>query len=199
MSQKIIDIKVEDNNLKISGAISLNLQVSDELEYVGSQEIVIYGTSKVYHYIFAKSVKNDKEEQVISKLFFLQYEYYLPEFIQSYNYKSTDIVELGGILWQRDNFIDPATYDDWDPQSDFFQLLTFLEKKNLKHPDLVWNNRLATMLNKEKTQELLILYIEDIPKDKLEALFVNGKVVDDEWEKQKIPLRNRALLAFSII
>ena len=199
MSQKIINIDVQGHRITITGAISLKLLVSDDFEYVGSQEIVIYGTSKVYHYVFAKSSKNDQRKRMISKLFFLQYEYYLPEFIQPYNYTSTDIIEFGGISWQRDNFIDSATYDDWDPQSDFYQMLIFLEKKNLKHPDLVWNNRLATMLNKEKTQELLILYIEDIPKDKLETLFVNGKLIDEEWEKEKVRLREKCLNAFSIL
>jgi hypothetical protein len=199
MSQKIIDIEVHGQQINISGAISLKLLVSDEFEYIGSQEIIIYGTSKVYHYVFAKSTETDQQEHLISKLLFLQYEYYLPEFIQPYNYTSRDIIELGGISWQRDNFIDPATYDDWDPQSDFYQLLTFLEKKNLKHPDLVWNNRLATMLNKEKTQELLILYIEDIPKDKLKKLFVNEKLVEDEWEIEKVGLKERSLAAFSIL
>jgi hypothetical protein len=198
MSQKIIEIEVQSHLITISGAISLKLLVSDEFEYIGCQEIIIYGTSKVYHYVFAKSTKNDQDKRIISKLFFLQYEYYLPEFMHSYNYKSTDIVEFGGILWQRDNFIDPATYDDWDPQSDFYQLLTFLEKKNLKHPDMAWNNRFATMLNKEKSQELLILYIEGIPKEKLETLFVNDKLVDDEWEKEKIGIKERSLAAFSI-
>lgn len=199
MSQKIIEIDVQGHQVTISGAISLELLVSDEFEYIGSQEIVIYGTSKVYHYVFAKSTKNDQQKRIISKLFFLQYEYYLPEFERSYNYQSTDVIELGGISWQRDNFVDPATYNDWDPQSDFYQLLTFLEKKNLKHPDLVWNNRLATMLNKEKTQELLLLYIEDIPKNKLETLFLDGKLIDYEWEKEKVGLKERGLAAFSIL
>ena len=199
MSQNIINIKVEGQKINISGVISLKLLVSNQFEYVGSQEITIYGTSKVFHHIFATPTKNKQQERTFSKLFFLQYEYYLPEFEQSYNYKSKDIIELGGISWQRDNFIDKSTYDEWDPRSDVYQLIAFLEKKDLKFPVWTWNNRLATMLNEEKSQELLLLYIEKIPEIKMEKLFLNGELIDLEWEKEKPELKKRGLLAFSLL
>jgi len=199
MSQNIIDIQVKDQQINISGEISLKLLVSDKFEYIGNQEIMIYDTSKVFHYVFATSTKNKQQEWTISQLFFLQYEYYLPEFDYSYNYKSTDIIEFGGIKWQRDNFIDKTTYNDWDPKSDVYQLITFLERKGFSFPVWTWNNRLAVMLNEEKNQELLILYIEEIPKDIMEKLFLNGKLIEYEWEKEKPELKKRALSVISIL
>ena len=199
MSQNIIDINVINNNIKISGAISLNIQVSEQFGYIGSQEIVIYGTNKVFHYVFANYNTNERQERLIAKLFFLQYEYFLPEFMQSFNYRSKDIIELGGISWQRDNFIDKTTLDNWDPKSDVYQLITFLEKKNFSFPIWTWNNRLAKMLNEEKNQELLILYIEEIPQDIMKTLFSNGKVVENQWEKEKIELKNRIFSAFTVL
>jgi len=199
MSQKIIDIEVEVNNVKISGAISLNLQISDEFEYIGHQEIIIYGTNKVFHYVFVDSNKNEQGNRIASKVFFLQYEYYLPEFKQSFNYTSKDIIELGGISWQRDNFIDKTTLDEWDPKSDVYQLITFIKKKKLDLPVWTWNNRLAKMLNEDKNQELLLLYIEDIPRDILKKLISNDEIVDHQWEKEKINLKKRALSVFKKI
>ncbi|MFX0009359.1 MAG: hypothetical protein ACFE9R_03505 [Candidatus Hermodarchaeota archaeon] len=199
MSQNLIDIEITGHQITISGAISLKLLVSDEFNYIGNQEILIYDISKVFNYVFATYTNNERQGQIISKLLFLQYEYYLPDFEQPYNYKSTDIIELGGIVWQRDNFLFRSTYDDWNPKSDGYQLMTFLEKKDLKHPEWVWNNRLVTMLNDEKTQELLIIYLEEIPLDRLKLFVSNDKIREDQWQQEKVNLRVRSLSTFSVL
>ena len=199
MPQNLIDIEVKGRQITILGAISLKLMVSDEFNYIGSQEILVYDISKVFNYVFTTPTNNEREDRVTSKLLFLQYEYYLPEFKQPYNYKSTDLITLGGIVWQRDNFLFRSTYDDWNPKSDGYQLMTFLEKKNLKHPEWVWNNRLVTMLNDEKTQELLIIYLEEVPQDRLKLFVLNGKIIVDQWQQEKANLRIRSLSAFSVL
>jgi hypothetical protein len=199
MPQNLIDIEVKGRQITILGAISLKLMVSDEFNYIGSQEILVYDISKVFNYVFTNPTNNEREDRVTSKLLFLQYEYYLPEFKQPYNYKSTDLITLGGIVWQRDNFLFRSTYDDWNPKSDGYQLMTFLEKKNLKHPEWVWNNRLVTMLNHEKTQELLIIYLEEVPQDRLKLFVLNGKIIVDQWQQEKANLRTRSLSAFSVL
>ena len=199
MPQNLIDIEVKGRQITILGAISLKLMVSDEFNYIGSQEILVYDISKVFNYVFTTPTNNEREDRVTSKLLFLQYEYYLPEFKQPYNYKSTDLITLGGIVWQRDNFLFRSTYDDWNPKSDGYQLMTFLEKKNLKHPEWVWNNRLVTMLNDEKTQELLIIYLEEIPHDRLKLFVSNGKIIEDQWQQERANLRIRSLSSFSVL
>jgi hypothetical protein len=199
MPQNLIDIEVKGRQITILGAISLKLIVSDEFNYIGCQEILVYDISKVFNYVFTTPTNNEREDRVTSKLLFLQYEYYLPEFKQPYNYKSTDLITLGGIVWQRDNFLFRSTYDDWNPKSDGYQLMTFLEKKNLKHPEWVWNNRLVTMLNDEKTQELLIIYLEEIPHDRLKLFVSNGKIIEDQWQQERANLRIRSLSSFSVL
>ena len=199
MPLNIIDIEIESLQINISGAISLKLKVSDDFEYIGNQEINIYDNAKAFHYIFASYNIHQRREKCISKLFFLQYEYYLSEVEKSYNYESSDIIEFGGILWQNDNFIDRTMYNDWKPNSDVFQLITFLEKKKFAFPQMVLTNRLVTMLDEKKNQELLILYVEEITMDKWKKLFLNDKLIDHQWQKEKIDLKKRSLSAFSIL
>ncbi len=199
MSQKLIDIEISGHQINISGALSIKLQLAKGFEYIGNQEIVIYDCAKVFHYVFTNYYTNKQKERHISKLFFLQHEYFLPKVNKSYKYESMDILELGGILWQRDNFIDRTTYDDWEPNSDVFQLITFVEKNKYIFPSMVFTNRLVTMLNEEKNQELLILYLEEIVEEKWKKLRSNGQLVDFQWKKEQIELQKRALSSFTVL
>ena len=116
MSQNLIEIEIIDRSITISGRVSLKLKLAHDFEYIGTQEIVIYDIAKVFHYVFANSYRNNKQERCISRLFFLQHEYFLPEINKHYEYDSKDIIELGGILWQRDNFIDQRSDYEFEPK-----------------------------------------------------------------------------------
>lgn len=198
MSHKLINIEIKNQELTISGAISLKLQVANEFEYIGSQEIVIYKTAKVFHYVFGDYYINRNQERCISRLFFLQHENFLPGINKHYEYDSTDIIKIGGILWQRDNFIDQKSDYESEPKSDAFQLMAFVEKNNYKLSSKLLTNRLVTMLNEEKNQELLLLYLEEITEDKYKQLILDGKIVEDKWEEEKIDLQKRALTSFKV-
>lgn len=199
MAQKLIDIEIIGRQINILGSLSLKLQVAKNFDYIGNQEIIIYDSAKVFHYVFANSYTNKEQERHISKLFFLQYEYFLPSIKKSYKYDSMDILELGGILWHRDNFIDRTTHDDWEPNSDVYQLITFIEKKDYIFPPKVFTNRLVTMLNEEKNQELLILYLEKIEEDKWKKFSLNGQIIEHQWQKEQIHLQKRVLSSFTIL
>lgn len=199
MSQNLIEIDIFDRSISISGRISLKLEVADEFEYIGSQEIVIYDIAKVFNYVFGTSYRNNRQERYISRLFFLQHEYFLPGINKNYEYDSKDIIELGGISWQRDNFIDQRSDYESEPKSDAYQLMTFVEKNNFKLPSKLLTNRLVTMLNEKKNQELLLLYLEEITEDKYKQLISDRKIVEDKWEEEKIDLQKRALSVFKIL
>ena len=199
MVQKLIDIEINNQLLTISGAISLKLQVASEFEYIGTQEIIIYNNAKVFHYVFANYFTNEKQERAIYRLFFLQHEYFLPEIDKTYEYSSKNIVNLGDILWQRDSFIDQTSDYESEPKSDAYQLMTFVEKNNFKLPSKILINRLVTMLNEEKNQELLLLYFEEVTEDKYKQLISNEKIVEEQWEEEKIHLQKKALSAFKIL
>jgi hypothetical protein len=198
MSQNLIEIKVQGNKINISGELSIKFQVAKEFSYLGNQEIIIYDTNKVFHYVFAKC-----SNKHLSKLFFLQYEFYLPHIVNNakatFNYKSLDKLQLGNLEWIRDNFIDKTTYADWDKISDVYQLMKFVEAKNCIFPPRTFTNRLAKVINKEKTHELLILYLEDINERKWNDLNLNGEIVEQKWKREQIDLNQRALSAFKVL
>jgi len=199
MLQKLIEIEILGRSITISGKISLKLEVAHDFEYIGTQEIIIYNIAKVFHYIFGNYYINIKQERCLSRLFFLQHEYFLPEINKQYEYDSKDIIELGGISWQRDNFIDQTSDYESEPNSDAFQLMSFVEKNNFKLPSRLLTNRLVTMINEEKNQELLLLYLEEVAEEKYMQLISNEKIIEDQWEEEKIDLQKRALSVVKIL
>src|SRR5918994_1344470 len=83
---------VKDQVLTSTYLPSIRIKFDDRLKYVGSQKFILYERAQVEQFFF---VEADSERR-IKRMYFAQFEGYLPNVDAKYNYPVTDTVTLAG-------------------------------------------------------------------------------------------------------
>jgi len=72
---------------------AVHLKFDKSFQYIGGQSFVLYDVANAEQHFFVDADKDGR----IKRLFWIQFEGYLPTNTHSYNYKSPTIVSIGGL------------------------------------------------------------------------------------------------------
>lgn len=167
----------------------VDLKFDKEFKYAGSQDFILYDVARAEQHFFVDADKQGR----IKRLYWVQFEGYLPSNTNTYRYKANKTINLGGFEFIADAYARNVKTNPGRPDSDGSRARTFLEGKGYRMGDEVLSQRLVHLVDETKRSELMIIYLEDLGGTGLTAADVApGGRAADQWEAMSKGLLERA-------
>jgi hypothetical protein len=129
------------------------IEVSDGFRYVGGQQFVLYDVANAEQHFFVDAAADG----TVRRLYWLQFEGYLPDNDRQYRYASPDVRKIGPF----DFFVDVLTPSGPPrPNSDSAHMREFMQQRGLKLTDRGATVRFVHLTDETKRNELMIIYRE---------------------------------------
>jgi hypothetical protein len=172
---KLENTRVAKGNTLVSDSTPrLKLKFSKPFKYAGGQTFILYDVARAEQHFY---VDADKEGR-ISRLYWVQFEGYLPENNYRYDYSlSQRQVTIGGLNFYADAMARNNDPSRSRPNSDGSRAQEFLRSKGFtfKRDDFLMQ-RLVNMVDPTNRNELMVIYLEVLPDGQSAADFnPNGK------------------------
>ena len=176
---------------------AVRLEFDKAFKYVGAQSFVLYNVANAEQHFFVDADKDGG----IKRLYWVQFEGYLPTNTNSYNYKSPKIVKHGGFDFFADSYARSLKGDLGRPDSDGNRARAFLSAKGLRMAGTEYmSQRLVHLVDEAKRNELMVIYIEDLSGTGLTAAdLAEGGSARARWNEMAEGLLDRALKNMKII
>lgn len=138
---------------------AVRLEFGKDFKYVGTQSFVLYDVANAEQHFF---VDADKEGRV-KRLYWVQFEGYLPTNTHTYRYKGNKVVNIGGLDFIADAQAVNFKATPSPANSDGSRGRAFLENKGYRIAgDDILMQRLVHLVDEAKRNELMIIYAEDL-------------------------------------
>ncbi len=187
---------VKDQVLVSTEMPAVRLKFDNAFKYAGAQDFILYEVARAEQHFF---VDADKEGR-IKRLYWVQFEGYLPANTHSYNYRSNQKVNLGGLEFIADSYARKVQAGG-RPDSDGARAQAFLTGKGYRMAsDEVLMQRLVHLVDEAKRNELMVIYMEDLSPMKLTVadLAKDGKAAA-QWDEIAKGLLERASKGMAVM
>lgn len=166
------------------------IEVAKPFKYVGGHSFVLYEVANAEQHFFVDADKDGR----IKRMYWIQFEGYLPTNTHSYDYQVTKTVKIGGLDFIADAYARNIKANPGRPDSDGNRARAFLATKGYRlGSDEVMSQRLVHLVDEAKRNELMIIYLEDLSPMKLTAAdLAQGGKAKDKWENISKRLLERA-------
>lgn len=181
---------VKDRVLTSTQLPAVQIEFAEPFKYAGGHSFILYEVANAEQHFFVDADKDGR----IKRMFWVQFEGYLPSNTHAYDYKSTKTVKLGGLDFFADAYARNIKASPGRPDSDGNRARAFLTSKGYRLiSDEVLSQRLVHLIDEAKRNELMIIYLEDLGPMKLTAadLAPGGKAAG-QWETISAGLLERA-------
>jgi len=151
-----------------------DLTFASDFHYVGSQVVNLYGSADAEQHVFVAGPPGKVE-----RIYWIQFEHYLPSNNHTYNYRPERTVDIGGLQF----IYDVQAYSDYsgaiqDPRSDAAAVVGLLDKHKLARPSRVVRVRMFHLPSADHRSELMIIYGEALPTDSKVPADAEGTPLD---------------------
>jgi len=188
-------------NLVVHAGEGITVRVPASARYVGSERFALYGVADAEIHVFAETDENKR----LQKLYWIQFESYLPSNTHSYNYADGNKRMM---LWDTPTWVRSGPVPTNGPTragSDREHVLGILNRAGIAIPPEAMNVRMVQLLDdpagtgKGARRELMVIYSEDLARSgkTLAQLAVDGKPGPD-WAPIEQGLIDRASKAVTI-
>jgi hypothetical protein len=127
------------------------------LTYLGTQSFILYGVAHAEQHFFA-----DLDRRRVKRLVWMQFEGYLADNDQTYNYSAYPTVEVSGRPFHHNGGIRRAEAVRPRAGSDGDRMLQFLRDKGYTLPNVTLYQRLVWLLDSPARNEVMVIYMEDL-------------------------------------
>ena len=175
----------------------LKLKFGKAFKYAGGHTFILYDVARAEQHFY---VDADKDGNV-SRLYWIQFEGYLPSNKHAYDYKSPKTVKIGGLDFFADAAPRKVVPGQGRPDSDTNKGREFLSSKGYKMAsDEVMMQRLVALVTPDNRTELIIVYIEVLTPTGFAAADLNeGGKAADKWSSIADALLQRAQKGMEIV
>ncbi len=172
------------------------LKFDKAFKYAGGQSFVLYEVANAEQHFF---VDADKEGRV-KRLYWVQFEGYLPSNTHAYDYKSDKTVDIGGLTFIADAFARNIKVSTSRPDSDGSRAQTFLQSKGFRMAsDDILMQRLVHLTDETKRNEVMIIYREDLGGPRLTAAdLAKDGTQASRWDEISKGLLDRAVKGMKV-
>ena len=183
------------NNLVSSNALpAIRLQVDPAFTYVGRHDFVLYGVATAEQHLFVDAGADMR----VQRLVWVQFEAYLEVNQYTYNYSSSQSIQVAGWPFFYDaGWMDRQEHVRQRPTSDRAHALAFLQEGGYIPGSAEIFERYVT-LAPDLRSELMLIYAQDATQADLCTLEAGGAHGEPWLSVQKV-LHQRGLQSFSII
>jgi hypothetical protein len=133
---------------------AIQLTFNEVFKYAGGQRFILYNVADAEQHVFVDAMDGGR----IRRMFWIQFEHYLPSNSETYRYKPNQTVRFGPAEFITD--VRPFGSSE-DPDSDGGHLKSMLEHKGLHWPVNAVRARFIHLANADRRSELMIIYVED--------------------------------------
>jgi hypothetical protein len=169
---------------------AVELEFDQAFKYAGGHSFVLYDVANAEQHFFVDADAEGK----IRRLYWIQFEGYLPTNTHSYDYKSTKIVKIGELDFFADSYARSLKTNMGRADSDGNRARAYLASKGFRlDSGEVLSQRLVHLVDAEKRNELMIIYLEDLAPLNLTAADLNeGGSAYSRWSEVAQGLLDRA-------
>jgi len=174
----------------------VKIEFDKGFKYVGGHDFILYEVARAEQHFF---IDADKEGR-IKRMYWVQFEGYLPSNTHSYRYKVSKRTNIGGLEFIADAYARNVKGNPGRPDSDGSRARAFLEGKGYRMAsDDVLSQRLVHLVDEAKRNELMIIYMEDLSGMGLTAadLAAGGRAAA-QWDEISNGLLDRAVKGMQI-
>ena len=159
VSQDVPAREVKGQVIRSTERLAAVLEFSKDFKYAGSQKFILYNVANAEQHFFVDADSNGR----INRLYWVQFEGYLPSNNHRYDYNSPKTVNIGGFDFFADATSWKATSTELKPDSDGAHARAFLAGKGytFSGSDFI-TQRLVHLTDERKRDELMIIYLEDM-------------------------------------
>lgn len=181
---------VKDRTLTSTHMPAVRLEFSQPFKYAGGHSFILYEVANAEQHFFVDADKDGR----IRRMYWIQFEGYLPGNTHAYDYKSPKTVNIGGLDFFADAYARNIKASPGRPDSDGSRARAFLTSKGYHFgSDEVLSQRLVHLVDEAKRNELMIIYLEDLSEMKLTAAdLAKGGRAFDQWDAISKGLLERA-------
>ncbi|MGI8919341.1 MAG: hypothetical protein ACR2H6_12145 [Pyrinomonadaceae bacterium] len=182
---------VKDRTLTSTHMPAVRLEFSQPFRYAGGHSFILYEVANAEQHFFVDADKDGR----IKRMYWIQFEGYLPSNTHAYDYKSPKTVNIGGLDFFADAYARNIKASPGRPDSDGSRARAFLASKSYRFvSEEVAFVRLVHLVDKAKRNELMIIYLEDLSLVEITAadLTAGGRLAE-HWEAFSAKLLERAL------
>jgi hypothetical protein len=194
-SQSLPMRKIDGQTLTSSSVPKVTLKFDKDFKYVGTQSFVLYEVANAEQHFFVEA-GNDRK---IKRLYWIQFEGYLPSNTHTYNYQSTKVIKIGHLDFFADAIARNIKSGPSRPGSDGTRTQEFLKSKGFTIGDEVVMQRLVHLTDRTKRNELMIIYLEDLsPMGMTAAELGPGGAKASSWTDISNALLDRAIKGMKV-
>lgn len=136
-----------------------SLKFGKDFKYASGHQFVLYGVANAEQHFFVNADKNG----LVRRMYWVQFEGYLPTNTHSYNYRVTKSVNIGGFSFVADAYARNIRANPGRPDSDGAMARNFLAQNGYRlGSDEIISQRLVHLIGEDKRNELMIIYLEDM-------------------------------------
>jgi hypothetical protein len=181
---------VKDRTLTSTQQPAVRLEFSMPFKYAGGHSFILYEVANAEQHFFVDADKDGR----IKRMYWVQFEGYLPSNTHTYDYNSPKKVNIGGLEFFADAYARNIKANPGRPDSDGAKARAFLASKGYHlGSDDVMTQRLVHLVDEAKRNELMIIYLEDLSEMKLTAADLGkGGRAADQWDAISKGLLERA-------
>lgn len=175
----------------------LKLKFDDDFTYAGGHTFILYEVARAEQHFYVDADKDGR----VSRLYWLQFEGYLPSNTHTYDYKSPKTVNISGLDFFADTWARKVDPKQGRPDSDGNKAQEFLRSKGFTlASDEVMMVRLVNMVTPDNRSELMIIYLEALTPTGFTAADLNkGGKAESNWPEISAGLLRRAMEDLKII
>jgi hypothetical protein len=188
--------KVNGQTLTSTHLPAVRIKFDKSFKYVGNQSFVLYDVANTEQHFFVDADKQGR----IKRMYWVQFEGYLPSNTHAYDYKATKTVKVGGLNFIADAQARNISGNPGRADSDGSRARAFLQSKGYRmaSDEVLWQ-RLVHLIDESKRNELMIIYLEDLSGMGLTAadLAPQGSAAS-RWDEISKGLLERAVKSMRI-
>jgi hypothetical protein len=171
------------------------LKLDKAFKYVGSQSFVLYDVANAEQHFFVDANKDRR----VKRLYWIQFEGYLPNNTHSYDYQPNKVVKIGHLDFIADAYARNIKTTASRPGSDGTRAQEFLKSKGFSIGDEIMMQRLVHLTDATKRNELMIIYLEDLsPMGVTAAELAPGGGKASSWQEISNALLERAIKSMKV-
>ena len=176
---------------------AVRLEFDKAFKYAGGHDFILYNVARAEQHFFVDADKQGR----IKRLYWVQFEGYLPDNTHKYNYKVNKSVNIGGFDFIADAYARNIKANPGRADSDGSRARAFLESKGFRWPsDEILSQRLVHLVDESKRSELMIIYAEDLTALRLtSADLATGGSAAARWDEVSKGLLDRAMKGMKVL
>ena len=182
--------EVKGQVLSSKSTPAVELDFGKDFKYIGGHKFVLYDVANAEQHFFVDADKDGR----VKRLYWVQFEGYLPSNTHTYDYKGSKTVNIGGLDFIADSWARNLKTTPGRPDGDGAKGRAFIESKGFKlASDDMISQRLLHYILPDRRNELMVIYMEDMSPLGLTAVDVNkGGKAEAKWNEISEGLLSRA-------